>query len=245
MEIIGLAADICTVLGLFVTIFVASKVMKMTKSNNNNHGQIFQGKGEQKIVKEKAAYAENHSKAVYNDYSDSVIYGDIDEIPEPDKDKYIIEATEIDKYKLGVSEERSRLIIPGNTNILCISADFMDEISKPQESRWIGYAIKSLPMRDWRGLIENDFILKFNYISTETIDTIWVEFTNKIANKKILKRKIITSPDSRELRLSLGKYKANIIDWKSVDEICFVFFPEECISKKGTIYISDLSLIKN
>jgi hypothetical protein len=244
MDIIGVIADICTIVGLFVAIFVASQVTKITKSNNNNTGEIHQGDGNQKVAKDKAAFADHNSKAVYNDYSDSTIYGEIDEIPDVDDNRYTIEVEEVQKYSKGVSEEMSNLVVPSSTNTVCISADFTDETSKPQESRWLGYAIKSLPMRDWRGFVENDFTLKFNYISTESIDTISIELTNKVSNKKILQRHLTVSNKNKEFVLPLGKYKKDIIDWKSVDEICFVFFPEECIAKKGTIYISDLSLIR-
>lgn len=53
------------------------------------------------------------------------------------------------------------------------------------------------------------------------------------------------STDEKKFCLNLGEYKNRIDDWESIDEICFVFFPEECISYKGTAIIMDLVIKKD
>ena len=48
MNIFNIIAGICSILGLVVSLFVASKVQKISESNNNNSGKLNQGDGVQK-----------------------------------------------------------------------------------------------------------------------------------------------------------------------------------------------------
>ena len=82
-------------------------------------------------------------------------------------------------------------------------------------------------------------------MATDTIKELWIEITNKNANKKIHKAKLDLSEKDIRYRLQLNDFKKTIEDWKSVDEICFVFFPENCIGEQGSVFITDLSVQKN
>lgn len=53
------------------------------------------------------------------------------------------------------------------------------------------------------------------------------------------------SADEKKFCLNLGEYKNRIDDEESIDKICFVFFPEECIGHKGTAVIMDLVIKKD
>lgn len=123
--------------------------------------------------------------------------------------------------------------------------DFTSISSKPEQNRWIGYSIKSLPMRDWRSFVQEDYYLQFNYMATETIGEIHIELTNKHSNQKIYQSVMKLNDKSQQFMLRLNDYKDTIIDWKFVDEICFVFFPENCIGQKGSVFISNLSINKD
>ena len=245
MEIFNLISGVCSIVGLFVSLFVASKVLKLSNSNNNNHGEIQQGDGIQKIAKDRAAFADHNSNATFNDYSGATINGEIDEFPVLTGKKYPIIVKEADKYNMGVAKSTCNLVKPENSNTLCFTVDFSKVTSQPEANRWIGYAISSLPMRDWRSFVEKDYILQFDYMATDTITELWIEITNKNANKKIHKAKLNLSEKDIRYRLQLNDFKKTIEDWKSVDEICFVFFPENCIGEQGSVFITDLSVQKN
>lgn len=129
---------------------------------------------------------------------------------------------------------------PAELSIFYFFVDFREVISKPEENRWIGYSIKSLPMKDWRSFIKNGYELIFNYIRTGTIKELWIEITNCSIGKKIYKQKIDLTEQERKIKIRLENFKNTIQDWKSVDEICIVFFPEDCRGQFGSIIITDL-----
>lgn len=247
-EIFNLIANICSIVGLFVSLFVASKVQKMLNSNNGNSGVLQQqqvdGLGIQKTAQNHSILADNHSNATYNDYSGAMIVGEIDELPSLTESHYPILAEESDKYQEGISPDACDMTVPPNSNTLCISADFEKTISKPDKNRWIGFSIKSLPMRDWRSFVKENYVLQFNYMATGNIKGMWIEITNLQGNKKIHKTKLQLFQKDLEFSLQLNKYVDNLNDWKSVDEICFVFFPEDCVGQKGLVFITDLSIRK-
>lgn len=238
-------AGTCSIVGMFVSMFVASKVLKVSNSNNDNQGEIQQGEGNQRFAIKKAAFAYDHSNATYNNYSGATINGEIDEFPALTEKEYPVMVQEADKYNTGVAKCTCNLVKPENSNTLCFMADFSEVVSQPELNRWIGYAIKSLPMRDWRSFVEKDYILQFSYMATDTIKEVWFEITNKNANKKIYKAKLDLYKKDIKFSLQLSKFKKTIEDWKSVDEICFVFFPEGCIGEQGSVFITDLSIIKD
>lgn len=244
MDIFNIIASVCSIIGLFVSLFVASKVTKLSNSNNNNSGKIQQGEGNQKVAENHAVLADNHSSATYNDYSGATIMGELDEPPILTESYYPIFATESDKYQEGISPNVCNMIVPENSNTMCFSVDFEKIVSKPDVNRWIGYSIKSMPMRDWRSFVNDNYFLQFSYMATESIKEVWVEITNKQGNKKIYKNKLQLSQMDSRFSLPLSKYKDTVNDWKSVDEICFVFFLENCVKQKGMVFITGLSLIK-
>lgn len=42
-DIINIISEICSILGFIISLFIASKLIKNSNSNNENEGEIFQG----------------------------------------------------------------------------------------------------------------------------------------------------------------------------------------------------------
>lgn len=244
MEIFNIIANSCSIVGLLVALFTASKVVRLSNSNNDNTGEIQQGDGMQKIAKDHSVLAEEHSNVKYTYYDNPQIYGEIDELPDLSDTYYPISAIEIDKYQLGIARNTSDLTIMNAANTLCFTVDFKNVTSKTDDNRWIGYSIKSLPMSDWRSFINMNYCLEFDYVAIGNVKEIWLEITNFKANKKICKRKLELSSLEKHFNLQLNCYKNVFNDWKSVDEICFVFFPEDCIGQQGSVFIINPSVRK-
>ena len=240
MKELNLIASVCSIIGLLVSLFVASKVNKLSKSNNDNSGVLQSGDGIQNIAKGDSMIVGAHGSGTYHNYKGAKINGKIDNPPVLTEKTYYIAPVDYLKYKQGVSDNSCNMVVPGKSNSMCFIVDFSHIESKPEENRWIGYAIQSMPMYDWRSFVNEDYILKFSYIATENISNIWIEMTNKKSNKKIYKEPLALSLEEKKFQLPLGKYKTRLEDWKSVDEICFVFFPEECVDQKGSVFITDL-----
>ena len=191
MEWFNVIAGISSIISLLISIFVASKVVKLSNSNNNNAGVIQTGDGVQKVA-----------------------------------------------------ERLCKMITPGNANNYCFIVDFSNIISKPKRNRWIGYTIQSLPMGDWRTFVNENYALEFQYMTDWNIQCINLEITNTRIGKKLCRRKLQLSAEEQKFSLPLGKYIKSVEDWKAVNEICFVFFPEECVGQKGSVFITDVALIK-
>ena len=191
MEWFNVIAGISSIISLLISIFVASKVVKLSNSNNNNAGVIQTGDGVQKVA-----------------------------------------------------ERLCKMITPGNANNYCFIVDFSNIISKPKRNRWIGYTIQSLPMGDWRTFVNENYALEFQYMADGNIQCINLEITNTRIGKKLCRRKLQLSAEEQKFSLPLGKYIKSVEDWKAVNEICFVFFPEECVGQKGSVFITDVALIK-
>ncbi len=136
------------------------------------------------------------------------------------------------------------MITPGNANNYCYIVDFSNITSKPEMNRWIGYTIQSLPMGDWRTFVNENYALEFQYMADGNIQCINLEITNASIGKKLYRRKLQLSSEEQKFSLPLGKCIKFVEDWKSVNEICFVFFPEECVGQKGSVFITDVVLIK-
>lgn len=241
LDYFNIFAGICSIAGLIVSLVVASKVTKISRSNNNNRGNIHQGDGDQKV-------AENHSvigegTVIHNDYTNAEIIGEIDELPVLAKEQYAIPNV-CDQYSFGVSGQICEIVDIGKEDVIIFQPDFSNVQSAPDATRFIGYRFSMLPMGDWRSFVLEDYCLHFAYKSTESIKEMWIEITNKADNIKICKRKLNLSHEKTDFYLSLSKY-ANMADsWKHVDEICFVFFPEDCIGQKGCVYITGLEICK-
>lgn len=244
MDIFNIISGICSIVGLGVSLFVASKVSKITNSNNDNKGEILAGEGKQMIAKGHSAVADNHSIIHYTDNRDAVIFGEVDEFPILTEEKYFISAKNNDRYRQGICKDACELMPLGNLGSFCFSLNFLDIVSKPEDARWIGYSIKSLPMNDWRSFVEESYKLCFQYESTGSINEFWIEITNFQLGKKVYKEKIELSKKSGKRVIEFGQFKNTIGDWKSIDEICFVFFPENCIGTFGVLYISELEICK-
>lgn len=243
LDIFNFIASTCSIIGLIVTLVVASKVIRLEKSNNHNNGQIHQGDGDQSV-------AQNHSvigngTIIHNDYTNSEIIGEVDKFPILTDSEYCIQNNNCDKYSLGISLQSCEMVDINKEDIIIFNIDFSDTISSPSKTRFIGYSFKSLPMRDWRSFILEDFRLSFTYSCTGNIKEIWIEITNKVQNMKLYKCKLKLSHNKKEFSLSLNTF-SNVIDsWKYVDEICFVFFPEDCIGQQGCVYITKLEVSRS
>lgn len=242
MEILNIISDICSIVGVLISIFVASKIVKISRSFNKNGGEILSGDGRQTIVKGDAgAFANENSVATYNNYSHANIVGELDEPPVLNLKQYPI-ATIPQKYAYGIDSNASNIANINDSNTFCFSVDFITTPSLPSSNRWIGYSFKDLPMRDWRSFINKDYSLTFTYSSSGTINEIQLEIKNGTSN--LYEKKIIPSAKKQKFKLDFKNYSNTIDDWKSIKEICFVFFPNHCIGTSGMIIISDLMIEK-
>ena len=236
-------AEICTILGFVVSLFTAGEIIKMSKSFNKNKGEVLYGDGEKNLVKDHSVIAKDYSSISVYDYSNANINGEIDELPKLEEREYHIYSTEIDQYKEGI-EKTSFRMIDSSDNILLFDVNFINTISKPDVNRWIGYSIKSIPMKDWRSFVREGYCLELQYIATKSIDKIWIELTNFSVGKKIYRKELKLREENQIFRLQLGQFENRLEDWKSVDEICFVMFPEEVLGLEGTIFIKNIGIRK-
>lgn len=242
MEILNIISNICSIVGVLTTLFVASKVIKISRSFNKNAGEILSGDGRQIIVKGDAgALASENSVATYNNYSHANIVGELDEPPVLNLKQYPI-TTIPKKYADGIDPSASNIAFINDSKTFCFSADFIVTPSSSSSNRWIGYSYKDLPMRDWRSFINKGYSLTFTYNSSGTIKELQLEIKNGTSN--LYEKKIIPSTEKQKFRLDFKNYSNTIDDWKSIKEICFVFFPDHCIGTSGMIIISDLMIEK-
>ncbi|MBO5484321.1 MAG: hypothetical protein J5979_03805 [Lachnospiraceae bacterium] len=253
MDIFNLFASGCSIVGLFVSLFVASKVNKLSRSNNNNSGELQSGDGTQNIAKDDSVIISSSENCIYYNYTGATINGETIILPVPRKKDSSIKdwnskqtssiiPINYDKFNYNIPDNICNMIVQGESNNICFITDFSNiELN----IGWIGYAIKSMPFHDWESFVNEDYILEFSYVGIGNINKIWIEMTNKSSNKKIYQEALDVTSQEKKFQLSLGKYKTRPEDWKSVDEICFVFFPEECVGQKGVVFISNLVIKKN
>lgn len=242
MDVFNLLAGICSIVGLFVSCFTASKVYKMSNVEAGDNATIQNGEKNIHVDGGGNSYSAGNQSTINNYHFMEQIEK---EPPILEQSKYNIIPQEYDKYKEGVDGKICNLLLIGESNNFRFISDFSDIESHPEINRWIGFAIRSLPMYDWRSFVKDDYCLEFSYIGTDNLDSMWIELTNKQLNKKVYKKCLNLSTDEKKFCLRLGEYKNRIDDWESIDEICFVFFPEECIGYKGTAIIMDLVIKKD
>lgn len=240
MDVFNIVAGISSILGLIISIFVASKVIKLSNFNNNNSGVILQGDGDVEMASEHSATGS--ATVVHNDYRNANISGKVDKFPELVKDKYPINNSNMVKYHNDISPKTCNQIDTGNTDISIFSTDFVRAELHEEQVQFIGYSLKSLPMKDWRSFINEKYFLVFDYEKTGTINNFNIEITNFKLGKKILQMKMPIDNETNTFRLKLSDFVAQIEDWKSVDEICFVFFLNECFNMYGTLKISSMRI---
>ena len=240
MDIFNFIAGVCSILGLLISIFVANKVIKILNlnSNNNNSGTILQGNNKLEV---KADHSVN-GNGVVNDYRNSNIIGDIDKMPDLTQRVYPVSIKQLDKYRSELSPDTCNLL-EQNVNII-LELDFLNQEFYESKSQFIGYALKSLPMKDWRSFVNEGYCMIFNYEKTGTIPSFNVEITNTMLGKKIFKRNLVLDENVHTLRIDLSDFMPQIDDWKSVDEICFVFFLNECKGTCGKLKISSIRIEK-
>lgn len=238
-DIINIISEICSILGFIISLFIASKLIKNSNSNNENEGEIFQGEGRQTVVKDHSATG--NSSVIHNEYKDSVIYGEIDNKPILTQKLYPISTANITKYRQNISDLASEMVTANNNNMI-LSTNFVGIDFNENDTSFIGYCIKSLPLKDWRSFIEEDYCLSFEYERTGTINEFFIEFKNCPINKKILNLKVVPTHDKQTFVIRLKDFENVIEDWKSVDEICIVFFPSKSEEVYGTVTIHDLKI---
>lgn len=243
MEIFNCIAGFCSIVGLLVSIFVASKIIRISNSNNNNREVIQSGEGEKKAVLGDGVI--NAGGSVYNDYRNSKVYGEVDNMPVLTQREYFIEADESYAYSENISEDSCKMANPGNKNNYCFAVDFERVVSAPTQNQWIGYTVKSLPMSDWRSFIEDDYNLEFDYMAIGNIKNISLEITAVSIGEKLCRKDIELQQAEQKFCLPLKQYKNKVNFWKAVNEICFVFFPQKCLGQKGTVFITNVTLVKN
>ncbi|GEM_PF-3821445 len=238
-DIINIISEICSILGFIISLFIASKLIKNSNSNNENEGEIFQGEGTQTVVKDHSATG--NSSVIHNEYKDAIIYGEIDNKPVLTQKSYPISTDNITKYRQNISDLSSEMVTANNNNMI-LSANFVGVDFNENDTSFIGYCIKSLPLKDWRSFIEEDYCLSFEYERTGTINEFFIEFKNCPINKKILNLKVIPTHEKQTFVIRLKDFENVIEDWKSVDEICIVFFPNKSKKVYGTVSIYDLKI---
>lgn len=233
MEILTVVSEICSIIGVLISLIVASKVVKMSKSFNHNSGEIQNGDGEKIIVKDRSVLVKDNGKATYYDYTNANIVGEDDSPPVLEENVYPIKMSNVDFYKENIAKDTFKMVEIYHENLIILEADFTNTYVRPEINRWIGYSIKSLPMKDWRSFVSDAFYLEFNYMAIGSIDKIWIEITNFALGKKIYKEPLALTKNKERYSLELKNFNNMIKDWQSVDEICIVAFPEECVGKKG------------
>lgn len=236
-EVISIVSEICSILAFVLSSFIASKLIRNSKSNNDNKGEIIQGEGDHTIAKDHSAIS--NSSVVHNEYKDSVIYTDVDFKPVLTEKKYPILMTSVVKYRENIPDIASD-VVSRNYNNIILSANFLECELDEEKTCHIGYCINSLPLKDWRSFIDNNFSLSFECDKTGTIDEFYIEFKNCIANKKIWKFKVAPTNEKQTLTFNFKDFKNSSEDWKSVDEMCVVFFPDKSNRVYGTVTLSNL-----
>ncbi|MBO5483713.1 MAG: hypothetical protein J5979_00710 [Lachnospiraceae bacterium] len=240
MDVFNIFAGTCSIVGLFLSLFVASKVTKLSKSNNNNSGVLQTGDGKQSVASGASVIA---GKGAVVNYTQE-IHGKRDEPPVLTELEYEIIPVDYLQYEKGISRKACDLINMGESNNFRINVDFRTFQPVIKDKCWIGYAITSLPLKDWRSFVNKEYIFQFNYAALGEVANIWIELTNKKTNQKLYNRKLDLSSDEQRFQLCLGNYNNAIEDWQSIDEICFVFFPHECEKANGAVLISNMCIVK-
>lgn len=236
MENLNIIASVCSIAGLLVSLFLTSKVNKLSHVEIEEDAQAVTG-SKNNVARDHSVIAASNAVVNYQSISD----GD-GKPPVLTEMEYQIMPVEYDKYRQDVSGSTCDMKMLGISNNFRFMADFSGVESRPELNRWIGFAFKSLPMYDWRSFVQDGYVLEFGYIATDNISNVWIELTNKKLNKKIYKESLALFSEEKKFHLPLERYKNRIKDWASVDEICFVFFPEECIGQRGTVFITDLTI---
>lgn len=82
-------------------------------------------------------------------------------------------------YSEGINGDSCKMLAGTTRNSFMINADFSDVQAVPGISQWVGYAVKSLPIMDWRSFVEEGYTLSFRYRMSGNVSKIHVEFTNQ------------------------------------------------------------------
>lgn len=215
MDVFNLLAGICSIVGLFVSCFTASKVYKMSNVETGDNSTIQNG--------EKNIYVDGGGTSYSaGDQSTITTYHFTEQVekepPILEKSTYNIIPQEYDKYKEGVDGKTCNLLLIGESNNFRFISDFSDIESHPEINRWIGFAIKSLPMYDWRSFVKDDYCLEFSYIGTDNVGSMWIELTPvyNFINDRLVDESAVLRPLSWHLILYVFRYFSR--KWQKISD---------------------------
>lgn len=227
ISVIDIIECVCTVVSLILSIFAVASVVNIKKENNSSK-QI--GKTNIKADHSTVLNGSNNSLHVVDE-----------KIPEIKHDIYYFNMNQEGRctpYFCNVKEDTLQITTQSKEIIMKI--DFTGTIVNPIETMFAGYCIKALPMNDWRGFIKENYILEFDYIADFS-----GEFQLEIGKNKMYQLPISFKEYCRNShKVILKNYLSTIDMWKSVGELCFVFFPKKCGYVNGSIQIFNIRIIR-
>lgn len=141
-------------------------------------------------------------------------------------------------YNYGCNEN-SMILVENDCaeKTVCFGINIGDNIFKYKQV-WTGYAIRSLPVSDFRQLIKNDYSIKFNLSHSGNLNSFYIELKSKLI--EVIKKEIELNAKSQEVDIRLSEYVNDENDWKEIYELCIVIIPH---SDWETVY--DKITIKN
>lgn len=274
MDVFNFIAGLCSIASLLISIFVAANITKLVKINgNHNTNMIAEGDGATQ-VSTRVTGGDRTVSVAGNVSGDVNIGGQEKEPPVLSQAVYPIPISGPDGtilnslcFRENIDESSCKMLAGESENSIILEADFSGVQPMPVSSQWIGFAVKSLPMNDWRSFVKKAYKLRFQYRMAGNLNNVHLEFKNEDpptkphnivipfespaeeengqheinGNRNINGKN--TSDGWKQFSLDMGQHKG-IDQWKSISEIAFVFFPQECIGQKGNIYIRRLELTK-
>ncbi len=233
ITIIDIINCCCAVFSLILSVFAASSVIKIKKGNIKNR-MLNIGKGNPQQNNVSISQSENFGNTIN-------ITGK--KVPKLIENEYTFNLNQDENIILYFNQiEKTVLKSLIKLNSVYLDIDFRNIHLNPVETPFAGCAIKSIPMDDWRGFINKNYILSFDYFSNCECE-MQFEITSSVG--KIFQQPIILKKDiPNRFTINLSDFKSVIENWDTVTEICFVFFPEKYLNTFGSIRIQNLCIKK-
>lgn len=156
-------------------------------------------------------------------------------------DDFLIKYCDEDCFVYSTNVPQNSLVVNSSDRIsgeLELGVKFDIIAQNDYSDKFAGYCIKDLP-DDWRGLIENGYILNVNY-ETDNDVNFWIEI--KTPHIELYKKEFLLS-GKNNIAIDMGKYKKNKDKWVGISEMCLVFRPDYDKSINGNIKISGVNFI--
>lgn len=232
-NVIDIIECVCSVLSLIISIFAVSSVVKIKKDVYKN--KIIQ-KGKNNINNSGTATILTDESTLNQYISDKVI-------PNINKDFYEFDITDVENNIACYNEVCKDVLKYSFINdTLNMDIDFTTINYVPTKIQFASYCIRTLPMTDWRGFIKENYVLEFDCISD--FDGI-MQVEIGAPAKKLYQFPLKFFSNTRiNHRIYLGKYLSVIDKWDDVNEICFVFFVDNCLNSKGFVNVENMSIHK-